>query len=67
LYIGIFNIFIQNVHLLVESTDINVNMNAKFEKMQMQETIDSWLVETERRCPVTDNIQSMTNIALHLN
>jgi len=47
--------------------DINVNMNAKFEKMQMQDTIDSWLVETERRCPVTDNIQSMTNIALHLN
>lgn len=46
--------------------NINVKMNAKFEKMQMQETIDDWLVETERRCPVTDNIRSMTNIILHM-
>ncbi len=47
--------------------DIKVNMNAQFETFQMQETIDEWLLETERRCPVTDNIKSMTNIALHLN
>ncbi|MCK5856069.1 MAG: OsmC family protein [Bacteroidales bacterium] len=46
--------------------NISVNMNAKFEKFLMQETIDSWLEETERRCPVTDNIQSMTNIELSL-
>ena len=47
--------------------DIKVNMNARFEKIQMQETIDSWLEETEKRCPVTDNIRSLTNIALQLN
>ena len=47
--------------------DIKVNMNAVFERDQNQETIDNWLEETERRCPVTDNIKSMTNIALHLN
>ncbi|RUA29785.1 MAG: OsmC family peroxiredoxin [Bacteroidetes bacterium] len=46
---------------------IKVNMNAQFEKMQMQETIDNWLAETERRCPVTDNIRSLTNIELQLN
>jgi len=47
--------------------DITVNLNAEFEKMPIQECIDKWLEETERRCPVTDNIKSMTNIALHLN
>ena len=47
--------------------DIKVNLNAQFEQVQLQETIDTWLEETERRCPVTDNIKSMTNIALHLN
>ena len=47
--------------------DITVNLNADFEVMPMQESIDKWLEETERRCPVTDNVKSMTNIALHLN
>jgi len=47
--------------------NINVNLNAEFEKIHMQDTINNWLAETEKRCPVTDNIQSMTNIALHLN
>ena len=47
--------------------DIKVNMNALFEQNQSQDIIDNWLEETERRCPVTDNIKSMTNIALHLN
>ena len=47
--------------------DINVHMNAEFESIQMQETIKDWLIETERRCPVTDNIRSLTNIDLHLN
>ncbi len=47
--------------------NIEVKMNAKFEEAQIQETIDLWLSETERRCPVTDNIKSSTNIALHLN
>ncbi len=47
--------------------NIKVNMNAQFEKIQMQETINQWLVETERRCPVTDNIRSLTNIELQLN
>jgi uncharacterized OsmC-like protein len=47
--------------------NINVKMDAQFENIQMQNTIDDWLAETERRCPVTDNIRSLTNIALHLN
>ena len=47
--------------------NIKVNMNAQFEKIQMQETINQWLAETERRCPVTDNIRSLTNIELQLN
>ena len=47
--------------------NIEVKMNAKFDETLTQETIDLWLSETERRCPVTDNIKSSTNIALHLN
>ncbi len=47
--------------------DIDVKMNAVFEKTQSSETIANWLAETERRCPVTDNIQTATNILLHLN
>ena len=47
--------------------NIEINLNAKFESYQTQNAIDLWLSETERRCPVTDNIKSSTNIALHLN
>ena len=47
--------------------NIDVNMNAKFEQYQSEDIIANWLAETERRCPVTDNIRSSTNIELHLN
>lgn len=29
-----------------------------------QEEIDAWLEETEKRCPVTDNVRAATNISV---
>jgi len=42
---------------------INVSIKADFEDAK-QEDIDSWLLETEARCPVTDNIKEGTNISV---
>ena len=40
---------------------IDVSIKANFEGAK-QEDIDSWLLETKARCPVTDNIKEGTNI-----
>ena len=42
---------------------INVSIKADFENANKEE-IDSWLLETEARCPVTDNIKVGTNISV---
>ncbi len=42
---------------------INVSIKADFENANKEE-IDSWLQETEARCPVTDNIKVGTNISV---
>jgi uncharacterized OsmC-like protein len=44
--------------------DITVNIDAQFIGVT-QEQINSWLAETERRCPVTDNIKDATSIRVH--
>ena len=41
--------------------NINLKVDADFENA-MPEEVDSWLKETEARCPVTDNIRQSTNI-----
>ncbi len=41
--------------------NINVNVKADFED-STEEEIKSWLLETESRCPVTDNIKTGTTI-----
>lgn len=43
--------------------DIQVKIEAKFIGVT-QEQINLWLTETERRCPVTDNIRESTRIAV---
>lgn len=40
---------------------INVNIQADFEN-ETPEAIETWLKETESRCPVTDNIKDSTKI-----
>lgn len=40
---------------------INLRVDADFENAT-QEEIDSWLKETENRCPVTDNLRQSTSI-----
>ncbi len=42
---------------------INVSVAADFENASKEE-IDSWLLETESRCPVTDNIKYSTKISV---
>jgi len=42
---------------------IDVSIKADFEDAK-QEDIDSWLLATEARCPVTDNIKEGTNISV---
>ncbi len=44
---------------------INVSIKADFENAD-KEAIDSWLHETEARCPVTDNIKEGTNISVNI-
>ena len=44
---------------------INVSIRADFEDANKEE-IDSWLKETEARCPVTDNIKEGTNISVSM-
>ena len=41
--------------------NINLNMDADFED-DTPEEVDSWLKETESRCPFTDNIRESTKI-----
>ena len=41
--------------------NINLKVDADFENATPEE-IDSWLKETESRCPVTDNIRESTKI-----
>ena len=43
---------------------INVMINADFDNASKEE-IDSWLEETESRCPVTDNIKEGTQISVN--
>ncbi|MGB9745441.1 MAG: OsmC family protein [Bacteroidales bacterium] len=45
---------------------INVSVHADFENAS-QEEIESWLMETEARCPVTDNIKDATKIHVLAN
>ncbi len=42
---------------------INLKVEPNFENATKEE-IDSWLKETEERCPVTDNIKNMTKVNL---
>lgn len=46
---------------------IKVQLNAEFQVPVSQDKIDFWIKETERRCPVTDNIMSNTEILLNVN
>ena len=42
---------------------INLKVDADFENATTEE-VESWLKETEERCPVTDNIQHITKVNL---
>lgn len=44
---------------------INVSIKADFENAPKEE-VDSWLLETEARCPVTDNIKEGTHVSVNL-
>jgi len=44
---------------------IDVSIKADFEGVN-QEDVDRWLLETEARCPVTDNIKEGTSISVKL-
>lgn len=44
---------------------INVSVDADFSGASYQE-IEEWLKETERRCPVTDNIMVNTNVSVKI-
>lgn len=47
--------------------DVNVLIETRFEGMPTKEQRDKWLEETERRCPVTDNMKSHTKISINSN
>ncbi len=44
---------------------IDVNLKPIFENDVDDEKIKEWIAETERRCPVTDNIQAATHININ--
>ena len=44
---------------------INVSIKADFDDASKEE-IDSWLLETEARCPVTDNIKEGTHLSVNM-
>ncbi len=44
---------------------INVSIKADFENAT-EEEVESWIEETEARCPVTDNIKEGTHISVSL-
>jgi len=46
---------------------IKVHFDAKFSVPVPQNKIDQWVSDTERRCPVTDNIKAATEISLVVN
>lgn len=46
--------------------NINLNVDADFEDATPEE-IDSWLKETESRCPVTDNLRESTTLNVSHN
>jgi uncharacterized OsmC-like protein len=45
----------------VKKTQMNVSVHTDFEN-EPPEAIETWLKETEARCPVTDNIKDSTKI-----
>ncbi len=46
---------------------VSVNIETKFEGIITSEQRDKWLAETERRCPVTDNMKTQTKIIINSN
>ena len=46
---------------------VNVNIETEFEELVTREQRDRWLEETEKRCPVTDNIKTQTKIYINSN
>ncbi len=46
---------------------IKVHFDAKFSIPVAQSKIDQWVSDTEKRCPVTDNIKAATEISLVVN
>ncbi|RLD90898.1 MAG: OsmC family peroxiredoxin [Bacteroidetes bacterium] len=47
--------------------DVNVYVETKFDGKPTKEQRDKWLEETERRCPVTDNMKTHTKISINSN
>jgi len=47
--------------------DVNVSIETKFDGMITKDQRDKWLAETERRCPVTDNMKTKTKIIINSN
>jgi uncharacterized OsmC-like protein len=47
--------------------NINVNIETKFEGLVTKLQRQKWLNETERRCPVTDNMKTQTKIVINSN
>ena len=61
-------------HFMGYSTDhragfehVNVHIETKFDGVPTKEQRAKWLEETERRCPVTDNMKSHTKISINSN
>jgi uncharacterized OsmC-like protein len=46
---------------------ISVHFDAKFDTPVPQEKINTWITDTELRCPVTDNIKAATDISVMVN
>lgn len=47
--------------------NVNVSIESKFDTLPSKEQREQWINETERRCPVTDNIKFDTKININLN
>jgi len=45
---------------------IKVLITPKFSEPVDEETVNAWIAETERRCPVTDNIKTGTAIEVKM-
>jgi len=46
---------------------VNVFIETEFDELITKEQRDHWLEETEKRCPVTDNIKTQTKIYINSN